>query len=140
MEAEKRAALIGRIRGLEGSADTMPVVSLEAFFEGNDDPGSIGCNLPNHPGPHRFYELLAAIRARREVQDVLVGIYEIVEDDSSWPFAETVYVLTSAAPEVVRQWAAELEPDEVEAGFPNGEPPGAPVLAQGMTPVRLWWD
>ncbi|PFK67047.1 hypothetical protein COJ21_24420 [Priestia megaterium] len=29
---------------------TAPLVSLEEFFEGNDDEGSIGCNLMDHPG------------------------------------------------------------------------------------------
>ena len=140
MDAEKRAALIEKIRNLEASAEAMPLVSLEAFFEGNDDPGSIGCNLANHPGVRRFYDVLAEIRARPEVQDVLVGIYEVVEDESSWPFAETVYVLTSDEPKVVQRWTTELEPDEVGTGVEYGELPGALMLAQDMSPVRLWWD
>ena len=40
-----------------------PVVSLELFFEGNDDLASIGCNLIDHPGPADFYATLRAIRA-----------------------------------------------------------------------------
>jgi len=140
MDLQKRAALIETIRAFESQADAMPVVSLEAFFDGNDDLGSIGCNLPDHPGVQRFNEILAAIRSRPEVQDVLVGIYEIVEDDTTWPFAETVYVLTTASSSTVQEWTAELEPDEVTAGFLDAEPPGTPPLRPGMTPVRVWWD
>ena len=49
-----------------------PVVTLEDFFEGNQDEASIGCNLVDHPGVDRFYETLRGIRDRADVQDVLV--------------------------------------------------------------------
>ncbi len=140
MDLQKRAALIETILAFEAPPEAMPVVPLEAFFDGNDDLGSIGCNLPEHPGISRFRDVLTAMRARPDVQDVLVGIYEIVEDDTSWPFSETIYVLTTARASTVQQWAAELEPDEVTAGFLDGPPPGAPSLRPGMAPVRLWWD
>jgi hypothetical protein len=140
MDLQKRAALVDGILALAALQDVMPVVSVEAFFDGNDDCGSIGCNLPEHPGVQRFYSILAAIKARSDVQDVLVGIYEIVDDETSWPFAETVYILTSADGSVVQEWVAELQPDEVTEGFPYGDPPGAPTLAPGTHPIRVWWD
>ena len=74
---------------------------------------------------------------------MLVGITDLMADDaSSWPYSDTLYVITSAPLAEVREWLAELQPDEVEAGFAgNGEaPPGAPELAPNMAPVRVWWD
>jgi hypothetical protein len=52
MEMTKRRALVDRIKrqGLLSSDQSLPIVSLEDFFVGNDDPGSIGCNLLEHPG------------------------------------------------------------------------------------------
>jgi hypothetical protein len=46
MDVRKRRKLIERIAGFgpASSADP-PLVTLEEFFEGNDDYGSIGCNL-----------------------------------------------------------------------------------------------
>ena len=38
---------------LKGELSKMPepqVVPIERFFDGNDDLGSIGCNLNPHPG------------------------------------------------------------------------------------------
>jgi hypothetical protein len=140
MDVEKRRALIETILSLRVLPSTMPAVPLEAFFEGNDDLGSIGCNLWEHPGVERFFNVLAAIRARSDVQDVLVGIYEIVDDGTSWPFAETVYVLTTAGASAVQEWVADLQPDEVSEGFPYGPPPGMPSLRPGMKPIRVWWD
>jgi hypothetical protein len=66
----------------------------------------------------------------------------MADADGSWPYTETLYVLTSASPASVREWFAALEPDEVDPGFVDGgtAPPGAPDLAPGMAPVRVWWD
>jgi hypothetical protein len=105
----------------------LPVVSLEAFFTGNEDLGSIGCNLAEHPGLPRFLEIMVGIRARPDVQDVLVEIHEVEESDPTmWPFSDRVYILTSADRDTVAAWVAELEPDEIEEGYAASRPAAAP--------------
>src|SRR5262245_50992998 len=141
MNLEKRRQLLERIAALNALPATMPVVPLETFFDGNDDQGSIGCNLGDqHPGIERFHRVLATVKKRADVQDVLVGIYEADDEDNCWPFSETVYVITSAPASVVSEWLSELLPDEVEEGLPHGPPPGMPALQPGMRPVWVWWD
>jgi len=119
-----------------------PVVSLEDFFTRNDDRWSIGCNLDQHPGLPKFFDVLRAIRARSEVQDVLVMIYEYVEDDETrWPFSERVYVITTAPAEQLAGWATELQPTEVlDDGFVGGDPAATPECQPGMKVLSLWWD
>jgi hypothetical protein len=51
-----------------------PLLTLEEFFDGNDQYGSIGCNLPDCPTPHEFYEVFKQIRVTPEVADVRVEI------------------------------------------------------------------
>lgn len=107
----QRDQLIASIKSQNEATDgpTKPVVSLEEFFEGNDDYGSIGCNLDGpydplpapdtrgwlkrmlhprpafpaptapHPGPQGFYKVLRAVRERADVQDVLVEIDDLDE-------------------------------------------------------------
>jgi hypothetical protein len=119
----------------------LPVVSLEFFFEGNDDYGSIGCNLADHPGPQRFLEVLAAIRARPDVQDVLVEIHEVEElDPTMWPFSERVYILSSAEQGSVVEWLTELHPDAVEEGYAAGRPTAAPDTTPPYRVWAAWWD
>jgi hypothetical protein len=79
-------AEIDRQGGHAGDVGREPVISLELFFEGNDDPGSIGCNLPDHPGVHHFYTVLRHIRDRADVHDVRIGITEVMSRDE-WPFS-----------------------------------------------------
>lgn len=139
-----RTQLVKKIlaQGLPGYDKPFPIVSLEEFFTGNDDLGSIGCNLSDHPGLRRFFSVLRTIRNRPEVQDVLVTIYECDEDDESmWPFSERVYVFTTASIDELTVWAADLQPSEVgDDGFVGGEPAAAPKLQPGMKVLSLWWD
>jgi hypothetical protein len=108
------------------------VVSLEEFFIGNNDLGSIGCNLGRgHPGIAAFYDTLQAIRSRPGVQDVLVRVCEY-DSPSSWPFSDTAYVLSSATLDEVQRWTATLQPSEVYAEWMYGSPPKAPSLV-GLT-------
>ena len=115
---------------------TEPVVSLELFFDGNDDSGSIGCNLTDHPGIDRFYTVLRNIRDRVDVHGVWVAITEVTGPDE-WPFSDHVYIVTTASPEHVAEWAAELEPDP-PADWPN-DLPDIPVPV-GAHIVTLFWD
>jgi hypothetical protein len=143
---DPRRQLIEKIR-LQGlptpdGVTPLPVVSLEDFFIGNDDPGSIGCNLPQPaPDPPRFFEVLKAIRERPDVTDVVVEIHEVEEsDESMWPFSDRVYVVTSASQDAIKQWVAELQPDEVEEGYAAGRPPAGPEVKAPYKIWGIWWD
>jgi hypothetical protein len=83
-------AEIERQGGYTNGVGPEPVVSLELFFDGNDDPGSIGCNLPDHPGLADFYSVLRSIRDRPEVDGVWVGISELM-GPNEWPFTRRRY-------------------------------------------------
>jgi hypothetical protein len=116
------------------------VVTLEDFFVGNDDRGSIGCNLgEDQPKISKFFDTLRNIRSRADARDVLVRICEY-DNPNSWPYTDTVYILASAAIEDVRRWVELLKPDEVYAEWMYGAPPKAPPLKSGMTPYSVWWD
>ena len=100
-----KQALMEKLRSLglnethTGYDPPLPLVTLEDFFEGNNDTNSIAVNLLRHPGVDYFYRVLKDIRARPDVQDVLMEILDIesalaVED--AWPFADKAIFVTSA--------------------------------------------
>jgi hypothetical protein len=143
MDATRRQSLIERIRqlGLPSLDRPLPLVTLEEFFIGNDDYGSIGCNLTPMLGPKFFFEALKSIRDKPEVQEVLVEINEVVERDvTMWPFSDRVYVYTSATPDDIRKWTASLRPDNVQEGFAYGIPACAPKVQPGYRCYSVWWD
>jgi len=139
----KRARLIQLLDQLGGvgSDSPLPVVSLEDYFNGNDDLGSIGCNLSEHPGVSGFFEVLSAVRNRPDVQDVLVEISDADErDPTTWPFSERVYIITTAAESDVAEWLTALKPSEVEVGWSGERPTTAPIEKPGYHAVAAWWD
>jgi len=115
-----------------------PLVTIDEFFVGNSEVGSIGCNLLSAPSPEQFHALLQAIAKRSDVKDIRVQITAF--DVPEWPFSDTIYIMTSASPEEVAMWfPEELRPDETWSGFANQrfEPYSIPA---GVEAVACWWD
>lgn len=115
------------------------LLTLDEFFEGNTDAGSIGCNLPNPPEPKTFYTLFKSISQRPDVKDIRVQISDM--NDMEWPFSDTVYIMTSASPEEVFTWFPEdLRPDETFSGFGVAQSHEPYQVPSGVQPVGCWWD
>lgn len=102
MDAAKRAERINRIKalGLPSPGRPFPLVTIEEFFAGNDDWGSIGCNLTPMLGPQFLFEELKSIRSRPGVHDVFVQVIEVEEEATEmWPFADRIWVISDRTPE-----------------------------------------
>jgi len=121
-------------------ATIRPLLTLSEFFEGNDDFGSIGCNLQPLPGPAKFNEVLKKIATRSDVADVRVQI-TMFDDPEMWPFSDTVWIITSAAPQTVAEWfEAALRPDNCSAGWTDAVSFETVPVPDGMQAVACWWD
>src|SRR6058998_865718 len=99
------------------------VVSIERFFDGNDDPGSIGCNLRDHPGIDHFRATLIALARRGDVEGVYARIAELAPGEGCWPFTDTVFVVGTISLTELAKILAPLQPDEVGPGEHFGIPP-----------------
>jgi len=126
------------------------LVTIEEFFTGNADAGSIAPNLvpgdPNpvmrHPGVDEIGERLHAIRSRAEVADVLVDVMvewpEYPADE--WPYAQGIHVITTASSETVDEWIDGLNADPcgLQADLEGWINP--PEVPAGHHVVTIWWD
>lgn len=139
MDARER--LLERVGDINNPSLPRPLVTLEEFFEDNDDYGSIGYNLPDPPQPREFYELLKEIRQKPEVSDVRIEVKDL-EDPDGWPATDTIWIITSAAPAEVRSWFPErLAPDDVYDGFSSDVRPVEPyAIPPGMRAIGAWYD
>ncbi|MFO0964195.1 MAG: hypothetical protein U0793_01225 [Gemmataceae bacterium] len=121
---------------LAGDGQLVPIAE---FFDGNDDLGSIGCNLDPHPGMDRFREVLIGLGKRSDVQAVYAQISELDPGEESWPFTDTVLVAGKISADSLRTVVSSLQPDEVGDSTQFGVSPsvaerhGSPVLV-------VWWD
>lgn len=140
-------------RGAETVEDVLHhriVVSLEEFFEGNRCKHSIAANVdpsPPYDTAESWYELLKQIRAREDVEDVVVEI-SMVEPYAdgrvgTWPCSDTIWIYSELDRDTIASLVAPLEPDEVRDASVN-DPPWdlkPPFAARnGMRPYWVWWD
>jgi hypothetical protein len=119
-----------------------PLVTLEEFFEGNDDYGSIGYNFsPPLPAPSEFYELFRQIRQRPDVSDVLVEVSQ-QEMPDEWPSTDTVWIITSAAEADVLDWLGKrfAPDDKLWIGWTEHLKREPYAVPPGMRPIGVWWD
>ena len=130
---------INRLRGNDPGREI--VVSLEDFFNGNNDLSSIGANLADEqPSIEKFYSHLKDIRSRTDVQDVLVRIYDAPDENNEWASTDTVYLLTSLSKDEAARLFSPLKPTEIHEGWMYGHPKGSPALKNGIKPFSIWWD
>jgi hypothetical protein len=97
---EKRNRLIAKIMAqydMVSDPLVLPVVPLDDFFDGNWDEWSFAPNRVGYglPPLTECYQILAEIRDRPDVQDVLIAIEESPyadepEDFDIWPVSVTV--------------------------------------------------
>jgi hypothetical protein len=115
------------------------IVSVERFFDGNDDSGSIGCNLTEHPGMDKFRDVLTGLLRRPDVEAVYAQISELDPGEGCWPFTDIVLVVGSIPDDELRSAVSALEPDEVAAAKDFGVSP-AVIEKHGSPVLTVWWD
>lgn len=144
MEARQRLLdRINRNGDINDPGTPRPLVTLEEFFENNNDYGSIGYNFyPDQPTPAEFYHYFKTIRDKPEVTDVRVEVKDI-EDPEGWPATDTIWVITKSSANDVKEWLGlRFQADDILIGFPaesyytieNYDVP------EGMQAIGIWWD
>lgn len=135
MDASKRKRLIEEL----SQQEKWPVVSIDRFFDGNDDLGSIGCNLDEHPGIDVFRDTLVGLTKRADVEAVYAHIAEIDPGEGCWPFTDTVFVAGSISANQLEKLLEPLVPDEIGPACEFGVPES--VSGKHSVPIlAAWWD
>jgi len=118
-----------------------PILTIDEFFDGNDAIGSIGPNLIPTPEPSVFYTELKNIRKKEEVAGVYVEIYSYDKGYEDWPFADKVWIITTAEPKEVLTWYKnEIKPDEAWLGKKEELSHENIEIPPGYNLVVTWWD
>jgi hypothetical protein len=138
-DKKKLAALLKELRAVgEGGTAEGASAPARQFLDGNEDEGSIGCNLEEHPGMGASRAFVAALDARPAVSATVVMIHEDMGDDE-FPFTDAILVRTSMPPATLKKLAAKLTPDDV---FPLDHEVSAqlPPAGAGERWLSVWWD
>ena len=135
-----RERLLERIGDINNFELPRPVVSLELFFDGNDDWGSIGYNLPDQIAPQQFHAILQSIRDRNEVADVLIEVKDL-EDPDGWPATDTIWVITSLQRDQLDELIPEnIKPDDWLSYPPKSGAMDPLTIPANMQALGIWYD
>jgi hypothetical protein len=135
MDQAKRGRLVAALTSESGGQ----LVAIETFFDGNDDLGSIGCNLVPHPGVEVFRSTFERLANRPGVEAIYAQIAEVDPGEDCWPFTDTVLVVGAIPVEELASELTALEPDEVGSATDFEIP--RELEAKHSSPVLVvWWD
>lgn len=121
-----------------GSQAEPQSVPIERFFDGNDDTGSIGCNLMDHPGIPEFQRTLMHVLAHPDVDGVWAQISELDPGEDCWPFADTVIVSGKIAVDALCKLVENLQPSEVGEATDFHISPALRAMQTRL--LIIWWD
>ena len=113
-------------------------VPIARYFDGNDELGSIGCNLEPHPGISKFKNTLEGLLGRPGIEGVWAQISEPDPGEDSWPFADTVVVAGSIGVSDLHKLVKKLRPDEVAEASNFSISPAFANLSSPL--LVIWWD
>ena len=144
MDRPKLLALVDKIKAAGYSYDTETVLTIEEYFDGNDEAYSNICaNNADPPSAQRLQEFLLSIRAKPSVSDVFVRVCEFEDalaHEDAWIGSDTVFVITSESVGEVEEWFTPLTPSTVSEEVRLGRFNNLPVIREGSRLVAVWWD
>lgn len=144
MDRAKLLALVNKIRAAGYSRNTETVLSVEDYFDGNDEPhASVLANAGMAVSSQELRDFLLSIRAKQCVQDVWVRVYEFedaLEFGDAWISSDTVFVATTARGDEVREWFAHLRPSVVREETDLARFNNLPPVSSGFRLIAVWWD
>ncbi len=134
----KKDKLFEKIESL-GYPENEILVTLDDFFEGNNDSASIGVNIyPHQPPPSYFYSKFKEISQLDSVDNIYVRIADT--EDGNWAYTDVVYIITTLAKVDLQQLLTDLQPDEIYEDWMYDKPINAPELTNNFKVYSIWWD
>ena len=114
---DARKTLLDKLEALDAlDEDHLPVVTLDEYFDGNEQEDSIAPNQWGYGRPtlREIHAHFQAIARRPDVQGVYVGLHQdwgMALECDDWPAAENIHVISSASQADAEQWLEGLEAD-----------------------------
>lgn len=146
IDKSKRDQLVKKYNLLKFPNIKQPVLlTVDEFFDGNNDEASIAPNLNNKPPMSEYYKLIKGladnsktINAFAELKDVM--IYDNGQlNDSEWFYTDIIYFVGDLTKEEIKEATKILQPDEVEYDTEN-RIKGLSEKYKDKNVVYVWWD
>ena len=96
------------------------LISIDEFFDGNNDEASIAPNLIEKPKVSEYDKVLKKISENPKVTASFVKLNEVMIyddgklNDNEWFFSDMIYIIGDLTKEEIKEATKSLHPDEVE--------------------------
>jgi hypothetical protein len=136
-------ALVEHIQKRQALSKSEILLTPELYFDGYDANHFTICANVTPISTNRFAARLRELGQRPEVSFVFVRLYDYadaLEDEVSWIGSDSVYIITSASLDAVRDWFVDFEISDVweETDFTKFDK--LPEIPDGFRLVVVWWD
>lgn len=144
IDQSKKKALIQHIKQCKTSNEQELLLPPDLYFDGYDEPHCTICaNNSEDISTSRFAARLREIQQRPGVSGVFVRFYDYNDAESfadSWIGSDSIYVVTTAGIEDVREWFSDFEVSDVWAEDDPAKFIGLPKISDGSRLIAVWWD
>ena len=143
IDQAKKMALVEHIQKRQSFSKSEILLTPDLFLDGYDADHCTICANVTSISTNRFAARLRELGQRPEVSSVFVRFYDYVdalEDEDSWVGSDSVYIITSASLDAVRDWFADFEISDVweESDFTKFDE--LPEILEDFRLVAVWWD
>lgn len=146
IDLDKRDILIKKYDLMNFPNIPQPVLmTIDEFFDGNNDEASIAPNLDKKPNVSEYYQIFKELRKNPKVVGAFVKINEVMiyEDgklsDNEWFYSDVIYIVGDITKEEVAEATRTLFPDEVEYDK-EGQIKKLDEKFKDKNVIYLWWD
>ena len=143
IDQAKKKSLIEHIKNRQLLNGSEILLSPDLYFDGYDDDH---CSVCANVGPFstsRFVSSLKNLGRQPDVSAIFVRFYDYadaIEFEDSWVGSDSIYILTSASLETVRDWFSELEATDVWEETDITKFPDITQIPCGNHLFAVWWD
>ncbi len=146
IDKTKRDQLVKKYDLLKFPNIVQPILlTVDEFFDGNNDEASIAPNLEKKPTMAEYYKILKTISQDPKTTDAFVEIKEVMIyengqlNDNEWFYADIIYFVGDLTKEEIKEATQYLMPDEVEYDKEN-RIKGLNEKYKDKKVVYVWWD
>ena len=146
IDVVKRDALVKKYDLMNFAGNKhMVLLSIDEFFDGNNDEASIAPNISVKPEMAQYYKVLKTLSKHPKIVDAFVEIKDVMiyDDgklhDNDWFYTDVAYFVGDLTKEEVREAVKSLLPDEVEYDTDN-RISNFKSEYKDKKIVFVWWD
>jgi hypothetical protein len=144
IDQSKKQSLIERIKQLAAPGEKEILLSPDLYFDGYDEPHCTICaNNSKSISTSEFAARLQEVQKRPDVSNLFVRFYDFSdaeECEEIWINSDSVYVVTTANLEAVREWFSDFEVSDVWVETDYSKFIGLPKMPNGSQLIAVWWD